>query len=133
MRPVTLDHCVITVSEWVRSNTFYAAVLGAEIVPVGAGWAYRLGKQQLNVHGPGVPGNPNARLPVPAGGSDLCLEWSGPIDDAIAHLRAHDVPIEVGPVPRFGAKGNGVSVYFRDPDGSLLEFISYQDGAARLT
>jgi catechol 2,3-dioxygenase-like lactoylglutathione lyase family enzyme len=26
---------------------------------------------------------------------------------------------------RFGAKGAGTSVYFRDPDGSLLEFISY--------
>jgi len=26
---------------------------------------------------------------------------------------------------RFGAKGQGTSVYFRDPDGSLMEFISY--------
>ena len=26
---------------------------------------------------------------------------------------------------RFGARGSGTSVYFRDPDGSLLEFISY--------
>ena len=32
---------------------------------------------------------------------------------------------------RFGAKGNGTSVYFRDPDGSLMEFISYgADGHA---
>ena len=30
-----------------------------------------------------------------------------------------------GPVQRSGARGEGVSVYFRDPDGSLLEFISY--------
>jgi len=29
---------------------------------------------------------------------------------------------------QFGAKGEGTSVYFRDPDGSLLEFISYQAG-----
>jgi hypothetical protein len=27
---------------------------------------------------------------------------------------------------RFGAKGTGTSVYFRDPDGSLMEFMSYQ-------
>jgi catechol 2,3-dioxygenase-like lactoylglutathione lyase family enzyme len=33
--------------------------------------------------------------------------------------------IELGPVPRTGARGSGTSVYFRDPDGSLLEFISY--------
>jgi len=30
------------------------------------------------------------------------------------------------PIQRFGARGAGTSVYFRDPDGSLLEFISYQ-------
>ena len=128
MLRVKLDHCVITVSDWARSNTFYKTILGAEVVPVGAGWAYRFGQTQLNLHGPGVPGDPNARLPVPAGGSDLCFEWPGPIQEAVAHLRAHQVPIEVGPVSRVGAKGTGTSVYFRDPDGSLLEFISYDHG-----
>jgi catechol 2,3-dioxygenase-like lactoylglutathione lyase family enzyme len=33
----------------------------------------------------------------------------------------------MGPVERFGARGTGTSVYFRDPDGSLLEFISYYE------
>jgi catechol 2,3-dioxygenase-like lactoylglutathione lyase family enzyme len=36
------------------------------------------------------------------------------------------VAVELGPVPRRGVKGQGASVYFRDPDGSLLEFISYR-------
>ena len=35
------------------------------------------------------------------------------------------VRIESGPMQRFGAKGAGTSVYFRDPDGSLMEFMSY--------
>ncbi len=126
MPKVKLDHCVIAVSEWDRSNAFYAAVLGAEVIPLGAGWAYRIGQEQLNVHGPGIPGDPNARLPVPPGGSDLCFEWPGPIHEAIAHLRAHQVQVELGPVKRTGAKGSDTSVYFRDPDGSLLEFISYE-------
>jgi len=125
MGRVTLDHCVVTVSDWEVSNRFYQCVLGAALVSLGAGWAYRFGSQQLNLHGPGVPGDPNARMPVPPGGSDLCFEWAGPIDEAVAHLRAQQVSIEVGPVPRCGAKGPGQSVYFRDPDGSLLEFISY--------
>jgi catechol 2,3-dioxygenase-like lactoylglutathione lyase family enzyme len=35
------------------------------------------------------------------------------------------VEVELGPLPRIGARGVGASVYFRDPDGSLLEFIAY--------
>jgi catechol 2,3-dioxygenase-like lactoylglutathione lyase family enzyme len=120
-----LDHCVIAVSDWDRSNAFYAGVLGAEVVPVGGGFAYRFGENQLNVHGPGVDGEPNAEPPVAPGGADLCFVWDGSADEAVAHLERHGVPVELGPVPRFGARGAGTSVYFRDPDRSLLELISY--------
>ena len=120
-----LDHCVIHVSDWEASNAFYGDVLGGEVVRVGERWAYRFGEQQLNVHGPGVRVTEVARLPVAPGNSDLCFEWAGPIEDAVAHLRSCDIAVEVGPVERPGARGSGRSVYFRDPDGSLLEFISY--------
>jgi catechol 2,3-dioxygenase-like lactoylglutathione lyase family enzyme len=62
---------------------------------------------------------------VAPGNSDLCFEWPGPIESVSTHLRQHDIEIAQGPVSRTGAKGRGTSVYFRDPDGSLLEFISY--------
>ena len=52
---------------------------------------------------------------------------SGPIAAAQAHLERNAVATEVGPVARRGARGDGISVYFRDPDGSLLELISYAD------
>ena len=120
-----LDHCVIAVSDWDRSNAFYADVLGAEVVARGDGYVYRFGTNQLNIHGPGVDGEPNAQPPVAPGGADLCFVWDGPIDGAVAHLDALGVTIELGPVARFGARGDGTSVYFRDPDGSLLELISY--------
>lgn len=122
---ITLDHCVIHVSDWARSNAFYRDVMGAELVPRGNGWAYRFGTVQLNCHGPGVAATPVARQPVMPGNSDLCFRWDRPIEDAIAHLQQHQVPVELGPVTRNGALGPGQSVYFRDPDGSLLEFISY--------
>jgi catechol 2,3-dioxygenase-like lactoylglutathione lyase family enzyme len=123
--PTSLDHCVIHITDWQRSNAFYRDVLGAELVERPAGWAYRFGNTQLNVHGPGVHPAEVATLPVQPGNSDLCFEWDGPIADAVAHLHRCGVAIHRGPLERFGAKGGGVSVYFRDPDGSLMEFMSY--------
>jgi catechol 2,3-dioxygenase-like lactoylglutathione lyase family enzyme len=122
-----LDHVVIAVSDWERSNAFYRDILGAELVEIDAGrWSYRLGGTQLNVHGPGVDVSTNvARIPVQPGNSDLCFVWPGSVDDAVAHLASHGVDVEMGPVERSGARGRGTSVYFRDPDGSLLELISY--------
>jgi len=126
--PVRLDHCVIHVSDWDVSNAFYRDVVGAELVESDGRTAYRFGAQQLNLHGPGLSPEPAARLPVQPGNSDLCFAWDGPIEDAVAHLEAYGVAIELGPVPRAGAGGTGRSVYFRDPDGSLLEFIAYGYG-----
>ena len=121
-----LDHLVIAVSDPERSDRFYGEVLGAEIRDLPRGRkAYRIGDQQLNVHLPGSTPEPVARVRITPGNSDLCFVWEGPIDGAVAHLRAHGVAVELGPVQRTGARGDGTSVYFRDPDGSLLEFISY--------
>ena len=128
---VTLDHVVIHVTDWERSNAFYGDVLGAEVIARGAGYAYRFGNQQLNCHGPGVEPRPVARVPVSPGNSDLCFVWQGTAEAAIAHLDRHGVPVEQGPVSRNGARGRGCSVYFRDPDGSLLELIAY-DGTERV-
>lgn len=130
MAMIKLDHFVIHVSDWQRSNDFYERVFGMEVVKRGNGYAYRLGDIQLNCHGPGFETDTVARLPVQPGNSDICFVWTGPIDGAIAHLKEENVAVEVGPVTRHGAQGQGTSVYFRDPDGSLLEFISYA-GALR--
>ncbi len=88
MTPLCLDHCVIRVSEWERSNRFYADVLGAEIVQRQKGFSYKLGDFLLNCHGPGIVPNLVARKPVKPGNSDLCFEWPGTIESAAAHLAA---------------------------------------------
>jgi catechol 2,3-dioxygenase-like lactoylglutathione lyase family enzyme len=122
-----LDHVVVAVSDWERSNRFYADVLGAELVELSYGrFAYRFADAtQINVHGPGSTPHPRAADPVRPGNSDLCFVWEGTPEEAVAHLAAHGVDIVEGPTPRSGARGDGTSVYFRDPDGSLLELIAY--------
>ena len=75
--PTSLDHCVIHVSDWARSNAFYRDVMGAELVTRPVGFAYRFGDRRLNVHGPGVQPAEVARVPVQPGNSDLCFRVEG--------------------------------------------------------
>lgn len=122
---LALDHCVIAVSDWERSNAFYRDVLGAEIVQRDETFAhYLFGDWHLNVHGPSFEGL-NARLPVQPGSSDLCFVWPGTPEAALEHLDRHGVRVEAGPLAHEGPRGKGTSVYFCDPDGSLLELLSY--------
>ncbi len=61
----------------------------------------------------------------------FCIELSkGDWKDLLERLEAHAVPVEVGPVPRWGAHGTGTSVYFRDPEGNLIE-ARYYEGRSR--
>jgi catechol 2,3-dioxygenase-like lactoylglutathione lyase family enzyme len=48
-----------------------------------------------------------------------------PIDEVQRQLIAWGVAIELGPVERLGAQGPMMSIYFRDPDGNLVEVSCY--------
>ncbi len=62
--------------------------------------------------------------PTP-GASDLCFATETPLDEVVAHLKGCGVVIAQGPVQKTGALGPMMSVYFRDPDGNLIEVSNY--------
>jgi catechol 2,3-dioxygenase-like lactoylglutathione lyase family enzyme len=47
-------------------------------------------------------------------------------EDLLERLQANKVTIAEGPVPRWGAHGTGTSIYFRDPEGNLIEARYYE-------
>ena len=89
-----------------------------------------LGDQMINFHQPGLwQGDFSLRAPaaVPPCG-DLCFVWPGSADDLAAALDRAGAGIVEGPVERVGGRGVvASSVYVRDPDGNLLEFMIYPD------
>ncbi|MCG8693924.1 MAG: VOC family protein [Minwuiales bacterium] len=130
-----LDHVAITVADQERALAFYRDVLSAEILweaewragklPI---FSARVGGNVINIHAAASPGSPRAENPT-VGAGDLCFRWDGPIDAAVRLLAEKGVAVEEGPVRRPAADGTwGASVYFRDPDGNLLELLT-TDGA----
>ncbi|MGO8919352.1 MAG: VOC family protein [Stellaceae bacterium] len=122
-----IDHLVLTVSDLEASLRFYERVLGARIVPPPQGrgpTAVAFGRQKINLHVAGKEFEPKATRPT-VGAGDFCLITEAPIPAVLAHLEACGVAVELGPVPRQGALGPMTSVYFRDPDGNLVEVARY--------
>ena len=116
-----LDHIVLTVADIEATCTFYREVLGMEVAHFGAGrTALAFGGQKINLHPAGREFEPKAHRPTP-GSADLCLLTRLAMEDVLARLATRGVPVLEGPVARTGARGPILSVYFRDPDGNLIE------------
>jgi catechol 2,3-dioxygenase-like lactoylglutathione lyase family enzyme len=122
----SIDHFVLTVADIAVTTAFYEKTLGMGIErfrPADRSAervALKFGTQKINLHQAGTEFKPHARKPV-AGSGDFCLITETPIDEVKAHLIACGVTVELGPVPRTGATGRLSSIYFRDPDGNLVE------------
>lgn len=117
-----IDHVVLRVGDMDRMRNFYCEVLGAHHV------AYR-------------PKFRMSHLRVGAAMIDLveadrsgcnmdhfCLRVE-PFDQEaiVAHLKRHGVA--VGDIrQRFGAEGNGISIYLTDPEGNTVELKGPSDG-----
>jgi catechol 2,3-dioxygenase-like lactoylglutathione lyase family enzyme len=120
-----IDHFVLTVQDIDATCEFYARVVGAKRVDFAGGRvALQIGNQKINLHRKGTEFAPHAANPVP-GSADFCLVAGGKIGLIAEHVRRSGVEIILGPTPKTGALGPITSIYFRDPDGNLVEIGSY--------
>ncbi|MBI3968128.1 MAG: VOC family protein [Chloroflexi bacterium] len=123
-----LDHLVLTVASIEATCEFYTRVLGMDVLTFeGDRKALRFGKQKINLHEVGRERWLRA-LRATAGSADICFITSVPMAQVVEHLKAQGIAIEAGPGPRSGALGTIESVYFRDPDGNLVEVSNYPAG-----
>jgi catechol 2,3-dioxygenase-like lactoylglutathione lyase family enzyme len=126
MNVKAIDHIVLTVKDVDATCAFYARVLGMSITSFGGERrALSFGAQKINLHEYGREFEPKAKKPTP-GSADLCFVTSMSVSDVVEHLRACGVELLEGPVQRTGAVGPIMSVYFRDPDGNLIEVSTYE-------
>jgi len=125
MRIDRLDHFVLTVRDIDATCAFYSRVLGMEEKMFADGRrSLHFGAAKINLHQQGREFEPKAARPGP-GSADICLIAATPLAEVIRHLLECGVEIIEGPVQRTGAIGPILSVYFRDPDGNLIEVSNY--------
>lgn len=130
-----IDHVVLRVRDIEQMRRFYCDVLGATHVAYRA----RLGMSHLRVGDAmidlveidGPLGKPGGAAPGKEGRNldHLCLRLAEPFDQGaiVAHLEKHGVA--VGEIrTRYGAEGNGVSIYLNDPEGNMVELKGPSDG-----
>jgi catechol 2,3-dioxygenase-like lactoylglutathione lyase family enzyme len=120
MQVHSLDHIVLCVTDVAATRRFYERVLGMRSREERPGkWSLHFGRNKISLQdalaAPGI-----ARDTVPGSGN-FCLLTDTPIAELVAHLSGEGVSIVDGPGERAGATGPILSVYFKDPDGNLIE------------
>ena len=122
------DHVALPMQNTDTMLAFYRG-LGLQVRESAAVVSVYIGDQMINFHRPTLWQNRTFTLKAPAARppcGDLCFVWDGPPASLRALLDRAGAKVVEGPVDRQGGRRkSGSSVYTRDPDGNLLEFISY--------
>jgi catechol 2,3-dioxygenase-like lactoylglutathione lyase family enzyme len=125
----SFDHVSLPMQHTDEMVAFYRA-LGCDVAEHPHVVSVYVGDQMINLHRPTTWQRegfslraPEARPPC----GDLCFVWEGSPEELRALLASAGAEIEEGPVDREGGRrAAAASVYTRDPDGNLLEFLSYR-------
>lgn len=122
------DHVSLPMQDTEAMVAFYRS-LGFSVAEHPHVVSVYVGNQMINLHRPETWTRegfalraPNAQPPC----GDLCFVWDGSPESLHALLDDAGAPIIEGPVARQGGRrADASSVYVRDPDGNLLEFMIY--------
>jgi catechol 2,3-dioxygenase-like lactoylglutathione lyase family enzyme len=128
-RIIALDHIVLNVADVERSLAFYSQTLG---LPAERVEAWRRGELRF----PSVRVNEATIIDLVQSSeraaedalnlAHFCLVTDAEDINTVAQeLTSAGIVIERGPGMRSGARGNALSLYFRDPDNNLIELRTY--------
>jgi catechol 2,3-dioxygenase-like lactoylglutathione lyase family enzyme len=122
------DHVALPMQNTDAMLAFYRG-LGFDVAESAAACSVYIGDQMINFHRPATWQRESFTLRAPAAKppcGDLCFVWDGTPDTLQAMLDRGGAKIIEGPVARQGGRRKAASsVYVRDPDGNLLEFMIY--------
>jgi catechol 2,3-dioxygenase-like lactoylglutathione lyase family enzyme len=129
-----IDHVAFAARDLEATCAFYDRLFGArthlDYAPEGASLVRQiaLGGALLSIHQAGNGLDLVAMRPT-VGSADICFRWAGTIASAAELLHRHGIAIVDGPSRRRTADGlPALSIYFRDPDGNLLELMAVDPG-----
>jgi catechol 2,3-dioxygenase-like lactoylglutathione lyase family enzyme len=123
-----LDHVAVPMQNTAAMIAFYRG-LGLDVTETPRAYSVHIGAQMINFHRPETWQDPAFTLRAtgtqpPSG--DFCVVWEGSEAELRSLLEQVGARIEEGPVQRRGARrAMASSIYVRDPDGNLLEFMMY--------
>jgi catechol 2,3-dioxygenase-like lactoylglutathione lyase family enzyme len=128
------DHAAMPIERVDEMLAFYRR-LGFRVEASGAHrYSVHFGANKINMHGPAAWRDASFTLRGPTavpGCGDFCFVWNGSEKALTRMLADADAQVIEGPVVRMGGRddgaASGTSIYVRDPDSNLLEFIVYSD------
>jgi catechol 2,3-dioxygenase-like lactoylglutathione lyase family enzyme len=120
MQVRSLDHIVLCVNDVAATRRFYERVLGMVSREERPGkWSLHFGLNKISLQD--AAASPDIARDTVPGSGNFCLLTDTPMAEVVRHLQSEGVTISAGPGERAGATGPILSVYFRDPDGNLVE------------
>ncbi len=124
MKITGFDHIVLCVRDVGRTIAFYEKVLGMQPREERPGkWSLHFGANKISLQD--AISAPDISRKTAPGSGNFCILTDEPVESFANVLRGLGIDILAGPDEREGATGRLLSVYFRDPDGNLVEVSNH--------